>query len=251
VLFQSGMRACKLPSHNPTVIGAHGSLSGRNSLSAGVLAIGISAATLLAPTNAFAQRSVQVHIDAPAGVRLQQDTTGDRDWTTVCSAPCDKELPKGNTYRVVGGGVVASSAFTLNAPDGGSEVLEVQGASKAMRAVGAAALGTGVTVGIGALFVGGLAYSWSCGILGSSNPCERRYPLWFAPVVGGGIALAAIGLVLVLDNARTNAVQHVKVAETPSPPPDSLLRMPTWREASPQQTSLPAVLGIPLASGRF
>jgi hypothetical protein len=60
-----------------------------------------------------------------------------------------------------------------------------------------------------------------------------------------------IGLVLVIDNARTNVVQHVKAAETPSPPPDSLLRMPTWRVASPEQTSLPAALGIPIASGRF
>jgi hypothetical protein len=169
----------------------------------------------------------------------------------VCSAGCGKELPRAHAYRVVGGGVVASSPFTLNAPEGGSEVLEVQGASKAMRTLGAVTIVIGMTVGLGGLYVGGLAYSYSCGILDSGNPCQRKFPPWFGPVVGGGVVLAVIGLVLVIDNARTNVVQHVKAAETPSPPPDSLLRMPTWRVASPEQTSLPAALGIPIASGRF
>jgi hypothetical protein len=246
----SHVRACKLPSNRPTVTGTHGSSSGRNSLSAMVLATGISTSVLLVPANAFGQHAAQVYIDAPAGVRLQQDTTGDHDWTTVCSARCDRQLPTDYAYRIVGGGLVASRPFTLDAPDGGFEVLEVHGASKVVSTGGLVMLGIGVTVGVGGLFVGGLAYSWSCGIIGSSS-CERKYPPWFGTVVVGGAALAAVGLVVALDNARTSVVQHVKAGETPSPSPDSLPRMPTWRQDSPEQMSLTGVLSIPIASGRF
>jgi len=63
------------------------------------------------------------------GARLEQDTTGDDDWGTACSAPCDKQLSTAYWYRIAGGGLRTSSQFSLHGEAGARKTLRVSPAS--------------------------------------------------------------------------------------------------------------------------
>ena len=219
---------------------------------AGKASTAASAATTKAPA---AASSVWVHIEGADDVRLQQDRTGDDDWMTVCSAPCDKELPTAFYYRVVGDGIKASSEFTLHAQPGEHESIEVHGASKAWFIIGIVAIPIGLVVAYIGLFVGfiGTAASTINSVNGASttNSDNAAGVGWTMLALGLGAAVG--GLVLAIVNAKTGTTQRLG---NPSPTTGLLLsdawkRVPTWRDPSAEQRALPPVLAAPIFAGTF
>jgi hypothetical protein len=196
--------------------------------------------------------NVWVHLDASDDVRLQQDRTNDDDWVTVCSAPCDIQLPTAYYYRVAGGGLKASGEFTLHAQPGERETLDVHGASKGWFVLGVVAIPVGLLVGYIGLIVGAFGTLVSTASSASGQPSSAANNAagvgW--TMFGIGLVAAAGGLILVIANWKTSVSQDIG-ARTGLLLPDSWKRLPTWREATPEQKALPQVMGIPIVSGQF
>ena len=193
--------------------------------------------------------TVWVHLDGPDDARLQQYTN---DWQTVCAAPCDVQLPIAPDYRIEGGGLKDSGVFKLNGNQGDHVTVSVNGASKAWFVIGI------VITPIGGLFtlvgsVIGLAGSVAAAASRGSGVSDAN-----SVAVAGwttfafGAAALVGGILLIVNNSKTTTTQDLA-----APPQTGLLqtdawkRVPTWREAPPEQRALPPVVGVPLWSGRF
>jgi hypothetical protein len=96
-------------------------------------------------SQAASHSTVSIHLEGPAGVRLEQDldSAHHTDWETICEAPCDAQVDSAFDYRVAGGLTKASKEFSLRAPDGGHEDLRVHSASKLWFVTGWVVLGAG------------------------------------------------------------------------------------------------------------
>jgi hypothetical protein len=197
--------------------------------------------------------TVWVHIDAADDVRLQQDRTSDDDWMTVCSAPCDIPLSTAYYYRIVGGGLKASGDFTLHAQPGQRETLDIHGASKGWFLVGVIAIPAGLLVGYVGLIVGafGTLVSTASTASGQSSPGASDAAGVGWTMFGVGLAAAAGGLILVIANWKTSVTQEMGTPQVGLRLPDSWKRLPTWREATPEQKSLPQTIGVPIVTGQF
>jgi hypothetical protein len=214
-----------------------------------------------APAPAAAKPATQasmvwVHIEGPEDVHLQQDTTGDDDWETVCTAPCDKQLPTAYYYRVTGSGIKASREFTLHAQPGGHETLNVNGASKAWFIIGVIALPAGLVVGYIGLIVGlvgsaakSVDQSTGATTTSQNNASDVAGVGW--TMFGVGVAAAIGGLVLLIANWKTGVSQDISSQTGSIAPSDAWKRLPTWKEAGPEQRAMPTAVGIPVFSGTF
>jgi hypothetical protein len=191
-----------------------------------------------APAPATPRPMVWVHLEGRDDAAMQEDTTGDKEWSTVCSAPCDKPLPAGYDYRVLAPGMKTSSAFTLHGETGSKAYVVIHGASRTGSVVG----WVGVIVGAAMVLV---ALDASGG--GSSQNLD-----W--PLLGTGVAVAGGGLALLLINAKTTVSQAVAPSGTSAVLPDSLNRARNermWKDVEPGQAGLPSAIGIPMLGGRF
>src|ERR1700723_2147423 len=86
-------------------------------------------------------QTVLVHLNAESGVRLEMNTSvapkwstsgwqADDAWSLVCDSPCDRPLPLGREYRLVGlRGVRPSRPFFLEASPGQSVLVTATAAS--------------------------------------------------------------------------------------------------------------------------
>jgi hypothetical protein len=189
---------------------------------------------------------VWVHLDGPEDARLQKF---DRDWQTVCSAPCDIQLPVAPDYRIEGAGLKSSTVFNLSGGPGDHVTVTVNGASKAGFVIGI------VLTPIGGLFtlvggmmglVGSLASSVGADTSGASQLATAG---WTTFALGAGALLG--GILLIVNNSKTTTTQELVAPQTGLLQSDAWKRVPTWREASPEQKALPPVVGVPLWSGRF
>jgi hypothetical protein len=189
-----------------------------------------------------------VHIEGPEDARLQQDTTGNDDWLTVCTAPCDKEMPTAYYYRVVGDGIKASGEFTLHAQPGDHETLDVHGASKPWFVIGVVAIPIGLVVGYIGLIVGVIGSAVSS-VDQSSQANNTAGVGWTMFGLGAGAAIG--GLVLVIVNWKTGVSQQVGTPQTGLLLSDAWKRVPTWKDTAPEEKALPAAVGIPIFGGRF
>jgi hypothetical protein len=191
---------------------------------------------------------VWVHVDAPRGTLLLQQTASHADWETACAAPCDKRLPTAFRYRVGGGGVTLSADFALSAPPGTRETLVVDRASRSLfvlGVVGMAAGGLVVTAGLYAeytlvlgSYLAEVPFDWS----GSGN-------IALLTAAGIGALVVVGGALLVHANLHTKVTQS-SGAHAGMLLPDSWTRTPTLGTAS-EQRYVPAAAGIPIFSGRF
>jgi hypothetical protein len=142
--------------------------------------------------------SAWVYLDAPGFVleRWNYDGSGRLRWETVCSAPCNVNLPSGGfAYRVAADGYLRSSPFFLRASGGRTEQIDVEGASRAQLAVGVLMVSVGgLSLGVGLFFL-------PFAVLGG----------WFAQVAlgftGSGACLAGVGGILWSANQRTRVEQ--------------------------------------------
>jgi hypothetical protein len=200
---------------------------------------------------------VWVHIEGTEDARLQQDTTGNDDWRTVCTAPCDKQLPTAYWYRIVGNGIKTSKEFSLEAPTGGHETITVNGANKTWFIIGVIAMPVGGIVAYIGLLVGlvgsiGSTTSTAVGDTQSKQISDSTAATGWT-MLGIGAAAAVGGLILTIANWRTGVSQDVAGQQTGSLQSDAWRRVPspTWKDASPEQKALPPAVAFPVWSGRF
>jgi hypothetical protein len=217
---------------------------------------GDASSTATAPSKSL----VWVHIEGSDDATLEQDTTGNDDWAAVCTAPCDRQVSTAYWYRIAGGGIKASSQFTLRGPIGAHETLTVSPASKGWFIAGIVAVPVGGLVAYVGLIVGlagslGQAASQSNGSNGSTGNTQASNVSGGVAAVGwtmlavGGIA-AIGGLVLAISNWKTS-VQQDAGAQTAALNEAWRLPAPTWREASPEQRATPPAPALPVFTGTF
>jgi hypothetical protein len=196
--------------------------------------------------------TVWVHLDGPDEARLQQDATGAGDWTTVCAPPCDIQLPVAPDYRIEGGGLKTSSVFKIAGAQGEHVTVTVNGGSKAWFVLGVVITPIGGLLAlIGSVI--GLAGSIasSASVPGSDQQAANNVAATGWITFGIGTAALVGGILLIVNNSKTTTMQENAGVQTGSLPADAWRHVPTWREASPEQKSLPPVVGVPLWSGKF
>jgi hypothetical protein len=205
-----------------------------------------------------AKSLVWVHIEGSDDAQLEQDTTGNDDWSIVCAAPCDRQVSTAYWYRITGGGIKSSSQFTLKGPIGAHETLTVSPASKGWFIAGVIAVPVGGLVAYIGLILG-LAGSLGAsettttnGMTSSTQTAKVSDGVaatgWTMLAVGG---IAAVGgLILAISNWKTYVNQDSGVQAAAL---NEVLKMPapTWREASPEQRAVPPTLALPVFTGQF
>jgi hypothetical protein len=205
------------------------------------------------PSSAGSHSTAWVHLDGPAGVRLEQDldSVHHSDWNTICVAPCDVQVDTALDYRVAGGLMKASTDFSLRANDGEREDIHIEPASRLWYVVGVVGVSAGSAVFVFGLFSTVLAPVLQGLVEGPSVTSTERTDGWI--MVGAGAAAAVGGLVLMLTNRTTSVSQEVSAHGTAVAPED-LRRMPHWTDAEPPHpsTAIPlSAVGIPIFTTRF
>ncbi len=187
---------------------------------------------------------VTVHIHATSTVDLQLSDEQTLQWRTVCSTPCDVELPIGRLYRINGSGVRQTRPFALRGTPGGKQFLDVEAASSAGYAAGMVmtSLGSPVVLVGGIVVVVRVANGDTDGIQGSLI------------ATGIGLALFVPGLYLAVNNDSTTVGQSragTSATAVPRWTPSTLAstRLPTWRVMD--GPTAPAAPSISLFRGTF
>lgn len=170
---------------------------------------------------------------------LQRDTTGRGDWTTICSAPCNRDVPTYGKYRVVdqyvGEGMKASGTFVLRAAPGERESVVVNGASSSAFVAGLLCLTVGAPLSLFSAVVIGLFNVDASGSMTSD----------MVVAAGAGVVFAAVGTILVLANGSTSVTQSGSQAADERPVARDIFWSPRERAARGP------VLNVPLVTARF
>jgi hypothetical protein len=183
--------------------------------------------------------TARLHVEGPSGTEVLGRSDKRAEWTPVCRAPCDEEVPLAWEYRVHGPGVKASGAFELEAFAGESVVVHVDhAASKGWFVAGVITMSTGGAAAVGSLFLWAL-HTMGCG----DNECQSQLNSLLGAVEAVCGAVFASGAVATFTNLSTTTSQ-----ERWQPiPGEQVSRSAGRREALP----LPAVTGAPLVTVRF
>ncbi len=205
-----------------------------------------------APQGAL-EETVLVHIEGDEEAVLEMQDRGDKGaFSQACRAPCNKSLPLDRMYRISGEGMRNSKTFKLAGTAGTAVTVDVNpGRSGAfvggivMTAVGPVALITGAFV----YLAGSINLDYSYGFSSSRTTTSDNSGL---QVTGGvlmlaGAALTAVGIPLLVSNARTKVTQEVG---TPVPRRDGMLRLPTFRDAA-HELPMPPMSSTPIFSRTF
>jgi hypothetical protein len=192
-----------------------------------------------------------VHIEGSDAATLEH-AARDRGWTAVCSSPCDKAVPTGGVYRIVGPDLKTSNAFSLSVRNGEYETLRVHGASPSATTSGIVILAVGIPLSVSAAFAV-VGYS-ALGSGGPLSPTARTIEQ--TSILAGAIA-TLVGVGMLVTNLSTGVSQSV-VGSPPSTPPGSPYGGPLpapytsgWRAASPEGARIPSAVGTPLLRVRF
>lgn len=126
------------------------------------------AANELAPAGT-ASTHVLVHLESAKPLHLESRAPGQKTWGVVCAAPCDRELPLADEYRIAYGGKGAAPGqpFRLTANEKRSILLEVHPPSADGK------VGGGLLIGLGALFMVASALSGLAAIV--LQPCSADH----------------------------------------------------------------------------
>jgi hypothetical protein len=153
---------------------------------------------------------VVVHIASEEPVSLQRAFADPvrpnrRKWVTICTSPCDRELPEGFGYRIAGSGIRSSEMFAI---DGKNVTVAVDPGSNVRFIGGLVTLGVGggaAMLGLGVLALSQMSHS--------SEPRDQTIPVTLA--IGGGL-IAVVGSVLLLTSGTAVSLTHHGVALTPN-----------------------------------
>jgi hypothetical protein len=194
---------------------------------------------------------VWLHV-ARSSVSVQQRLTDYDSWTTVCNAPCDKQVSTIYRYRIVGTGLKTSSDFSLLGSHGDQATLEVHGGSEGLFYVGALAIPIGgVSAVLGFAFYllgsvgGGACTDASC------QAGSHREVLVGSTMLGLGALAVLSGIVLVAHNAHARVLQRISTSQSGLPTNDVWKPIPTWRETPLEQRGLSLAVGVPIVAARF
>lgn len=189
----------------------------------------------------------RVHIKASGRVTLYRRAAGTTDLVAACEAPCDEELPLGDTYRVGGSGLTTTHEFTLAGKPGGSVEITVDGPSWAgIVGGGLLTLGGGFTAYVGLLLTlaGGAADSSSRSSYSANSAKEVRNVGLGALAVGA--VMIGVGLAIVYPSLKTDLTQQAGGASK-----DAFVRSPTWLTAGPGAETRSTPLMFPVLGGTF
>jgi hypothetical protein len=225
------------------------------------LAAAVGLALIAAPLPCFAQshegpdptppnqedastRDVWVHVEAPEGAQLLQQSTDGAPWRTACSAPCDVPLPTTARYQVSVVGLRPSTVFRLEAPAGTQETLVVSDPSWTAHMVGVVGLAGGPLLSTVGFLV---TFSAASGDGQNSPALHAGLSLMGAGVVAliGGVALLASGSGVakvdpIYEGHRTRIVASCASSQSPA-----------WSTATAEPKNVPPVMALPIFSGRF
>jgi hypothetical protein len=164
-------------------------------------------------------RRARVHIVASGGsTYLYRQAAGTTDYVTACEAPCDLELPLGDSYKIGGNGLTTTPAFQLQERADGTVLLDVRGANWLGIVGGWTLIGVGGTVAYAGLL-----------LAGASDDHDDNGGTALGCIGVGGAALA-LGIVMYLNSSTTDVMQP-KLGSSK----DAFVRRPVWRSASSEQ----------------
>ena len=198
---------------------------------------------------------VRVHIEGADDAEVQQRTERRDEWQTVCSGPCDVELPVGPDYRIAGGGMRPSGIFHLTGGPGNRVVVTVSPASKAWFVMGIVVVSIGgpvALVGLALGLVGSLGTSTTTpGSIDHQNWASVERAGWITFAVGAAAIVG--GVVLIVNNSRSSTtLENAAAAQTGLlVEGDAWKRVPTWHDAKPEEKAAPQIMAVPLWTGRF
>jgi hypothetical protein len=204
---------------------------------------------------------VWVHIEGSEAAQLQRDSSGNhREWTTVCSAPCDQAVSPQFDYRIAGDGIRNSRIFTLSAHGGEHETLAVDEGSRGGFVLGIVSTSVGglvMVIGLVVVLANATARLVD-GSDGASSSGDRNGETLGWGISAVGLAGIIGGVVLIASNSKTGVTQSSAPHPTgvlPSIPGAPMIgfRDPLRdgaRESILKGAFAPAV-GIPIFGGRF
>lgn len=128
-----------------------------------------------------------------------EDAEGSKEWKPICTGPCTTTLFPGAQYRVSGEGITTSKTFTVDAAPNPLQLRADAGSSGA-RTTGvvlAYAGGAGMVAGLFYVALGGM-----CILCDEGEKSSKRAEAWQigGPIMLGGVAVLAGGLVLMVSN---------------------------------------------------
>lgn len=198
----------------------------------------------------------RVHVTSPRTVTLYRRPAGSTAWAVACTSPCGRELPVGDTYRVVGNGVAQSKEFNLQVGPGGFVDLVVDPPSVGGMVAGGLLAGGGAWgayVGMLLAVIGAEQASRNCATYGSSTyyggscasdksdgPKIRDAGLVTMGVSAGAMVL---GVIVFLNSTKTDVNQRSGGPGAPSN--DAFVRAPVWRTVA---SSAETATGAPAAT---
>lgn len=205
---------------------------------------------------------VWVHIEGGDGVDLESIITnaapaGKRvknGWATMCTAPCDQQVPLAGSYRLAGDGIRASRTFKLAGKAGDKVYIQADPASRG-GFVGGIVL---ISIGAPVLVIGSLVELVVAAINGASHLDGTYTDTSGAQVVGlsmMGLGVAGIitGIVLVAGNGSTKLDQTIASPGATNAAAalgaDVFKKMPIYRQS--EGPALPPLHSVPLFTGSF
>jgi hypothetical protein len=168
--------------------------------------------------------TARVHLKGASHATLFRHPAGTSDLLTACEAPCDMDMPLGDTYKIGGSGITTTSEFHLQAAPGGSVEIGVDGPSW----VGIGGGGLMVVGGAATAYIGALIALAGFGCEGCYDQTSIRNT--GLVVTGVGAALIGVGLAIVLPSMKTDLSQE---SSSPAAPVvrDAFVRSPSWATA--------------------
>ena len=206
--------------------------------------------------------NVWVHIDGADNVDLESVITdaapaGKRvtnGWATICSAPCDQEVPLAGSYRLAGDGVRPSRTFKLAGKPGDKVYIQADPASRGGFVGGIVLISVGVPVLVIGTFV-----ELVVGLVNVASKADGEYTdtsgaqVVGLSMMGLGVAGIITGIVLVAGNGSTKLDQTIagpaaskNAAELGS---DVFKKVPIYHQS--EGPAIPPAHTVPLFTGTF
>lgn len=163
----------------------------------------------------------RVHVVAPHPAFLHRRAAGSAELVVACEAPCDVELPLGDTYVISGNGFKTTPELVLTPGPDGLVELTVSGPNM----VGM--VGGGVIGGVGVLFA---YYGLMFGVvedMTSDGYGDGASVAGLGLAVGAG--LFALGALILVPSMGTDVRGNFRAKNNPPAPVE---RTPSWRSAS-------------------
>jgi hypothetical protein len=191
--------------------------------------------------------TVTVHITSPTFAELRRRPRGSgAPFEFACDAPCDREMPLGDDYEIIGAGAVLP--VTLASTPGETVNIDVSPPSDGKKIGGALMIASGAVV-----FVFGAVV----GVFGMSQPFENSArDVWLGgalTLTGVALALGIGGGVLYSKASSTDVTTKTEPRALPSVPhsDDLFVRTPTWRALDAFDRAAKAPSAVPIFSRAF